>query len=224
MDQLEELLGPPQILEPMGAEVHQVGVVWELVGHQGGRGAGQQHLTPMTDRHDPRATDHRRTEVVVPSQLRLAGVQPHPHPQGSGLGPGLLHQPALASQAGAHRLGCGPEDGHQAIAGGLDHLSAGIRHRSEQDRVVALQRTLHRLRKALPQASAALDVGEQEGEGARRVVRKHGDPFDRPRAEAASIKSGHGSGARAGEPDSGSEIASGTPSSPYFRRRLKTAA
>jgi len=36
VDQLEELLRPPQILEPMGAEVHQGGAVGKLVGHQGG--------------------------------------------------------------------------------------------------------------------------------------------------------------------------------------------
>src|SRR5215204_5330719 len=36
VEQLEELLGSPQILEPMGAEVQEAGTVRELVGHQGG--------------------------------------------------------------------------------------------------------------------------------------------------------------------------------------------
>jgi hypothetical protein len=36
VDQLEELLRPPQILEPMSAELEQGGAVRQLVGHQGG--------------------------------------------------------------------------------------------------------------------------------------------------------------------------------------------
>jgi hypothetical protein len=49
VDQLEQLLRPPQVLEPMGAELQQGGTVRQLVGHQGGRGGRQQHLAPMTD-------------------------------------------------------------------------------------------------------------------------------------------------------------------------------
>jgi hypothetical protein len=85
-----------------------------------------------------------------PPRLCLAGVQPHPYAEGSGLLPGLLCQTALGSQAGANRIDCRSEDGHQAIASGLDQLPAGSRHRSLQDRVVALQRTLQRQREALP--------------------------------------------------------------------------
>jgi hypothetical protein len=91
VNQLEVLLGPPQILEPMGAEVHQGGAVRKLIGHQGGRGAGQQHLASVADCHDPRAAVHRGTEVVVTPPLGLTGVQSHPHPEDSGLLPGLFH-------------------------------------------------------------------------------------------------------------------------------------
>jgi hypothetical protein len=35
VNQLEELHGPPQILQPMGAEVHEGGAVRKLIGHQG---------------------------------------------------------------------------------------------------------------------------------------------------------------------------------------------
>jgi hypothetical protein len=181
VDQLEQLLGPPQILEPMGAELQQGGTVRQLVGHQGGRGGRQQHLASVTDRHDPCAADHRRAEVVVPPQLRLTGVQPHPHPQGSGLLPGLFPQAALGRQTGAHRVSCGSEDGHQAIAGRLDHLPARRHHRGQQDRIVALQRTFHRPREAFPQAGAALKVSKQEGEGAERLVGEHHvHPLDGP--------------------------------------------
>jgi hypothetical protein len=35
VQQLEKLLGPPQILEPVGAEVQEAGTVRELAVHQG---------------------------------------------------------------------------------------------------------------------------------------------------------------------------------------------
>jgi hypothetical protein len=97
VDQLKELFGSPQILEPVGAEVQEAGTVREPVGHQGGRGARQQHLAPVSNRHDPSAADDRRTEVVVPPRLRFAGVQPHPHSQDSGVLPGLFQQTSLGS-------------------------------------------------------------------------------------------------------------------------------
>ncbi len=61
-------------------------------------------------------------------------------------------QVSLAIEAGPHGLDCGSEDCHQAVAGRLDHLPARRRHRAEQDRVVTLQRVLHRAAGSAPRA------------------------------------------------------------------------
>jgi hypothetical protein len=165
MDQLEEVLGAPQVLEPMGAQVAQGGPVRELVQHQGGCRRRQQHLAAVAGRHDPRGTVDRRAEVVARARLRLAGVQPHPDPEGSRLPPRLVRQVTLGCHAGAHASDGGREDRHHSVAGGLEHLPVGACHGGTQDRVMALQGALHGAGEPLPKPGAALDVGEQEGQG-----------------------------------------------------------
>ena len=51
--------------------------------------------------------------------------------------PAYLDQAAaLGRQTGAHRVSCGSEDGHQAIASRLDHLPARRGHLERRDRDV----------------------------------------------------------------------------------------
>src|SRR6266508_2793817 len=101
-------------------------------------------------------------------------MQAHADPQGSRLAPRLLHESVLGCHAGTDRGWNGGKDGHQPVAGGLDHLSIAAFHRGTQDRVVTRKGGSHRLRKPLPELCAALKIGEEERQGSRRRLRMHG--------------------------------------------------
>jgi hypothetical protein len=173
VDQLEQPLGTAQVLEAVGAEVAQVGSFREPVGGQGGRRRRQQHLAAMADGHDPCGAVDCRAEVVAGAGRGLAGVQPHPHPQRPGRSPRLGRQVLLRGETGACCGRCRGKDGHDPVAGRLDHLPTRGGHGGLQDLVVALQGGLHGLREPLPQPGAALDVGEQEDHRSRRRLRLH---------------------------------------------------
>ena len=71
-----------------------------------------------------------------------------------------------ASRAAATRLGRGGEGGLRRIADGLEvDAAVGLDGRIEQGEV-ALDRGRHRRPIPLPERGAALDIGEEEGDGA----------------------------------------------------------
>ena len=72
-----------------------------------------------------------------------------------------------------------PHEGHaEGIADGLEHMPLVGLDRLPQDGVVASQSRPHPLRLRLPQPRAALDVREEEGDGAGRRL-NHGSPSPR---------------------------------------------
>ena len=79
-------------------------------------------------------------------------------------------QALLSREAGGYAVACRVEDGHDAVAGGLDDLAAERPPRPRQDVVVLRERDAHGVGVVLPEARAALHVGEEEGEraGARQ--------------------------------------------------------
>ena len=88
-DELEELLGAIEVLEPVLAEVPERDVVRQLVGDQLARGARDQHLSAVAGRADPRGAVDVQTDVVVVSDLGLAGVDADPDADVDTLGPTL---------------------------------------------------------------------------------------------------------------------------------------
>ena len=127
----------------------------------------------MAGSHDSRGSVDRLTVVVlaVTFDLGLAHVEAHAHAQGPGDRPSLTLQFALGGQTGGKPVAGTAEDGHDAIARGLDHATALVLHRGPQDAVVLGQCGRHLMRKPLPEAGAALDIGEQESEGLGRRPR-----------------------------------------------------
>jgi hypothetical protein len=66
------------------------------------RGLGRhQHLPTMTDRHQPRRPVHRGAEIIPVTQLRLTGMQTHPHPDRLCRGPRLRPEKTLGGQRGS---------------------------------------------------------------------------------------------------------------------------
>ena len=166
MDQLEHALRAAEVLEPELAEVAQAGAGREPVaGERGGR-RRQQDLAAVTDRHEPGGAVDRRAEVVGAAPLGVARVERHPDVERAGLAPLGGGQGALGGEARGDALVRRREDGHQPVAGRLDHDAVGRFDRVAEDRVMARQGVGHRGGQVLPEPGAARDVGEQEGQRA----------------------------------------------------------
>jgi hypothetical protein len=103
-DDLEEVLGAIEVLEPVLAEIAQRDVGGQLVGDQLARGAGDEHLRTMAGRADPRRAVHVQADVIVVADLGLAGVDPHPHAHVDVLGPALGGERALGADRGGDRV------------------------------------------------------------------------------------------------------------------------
>ena len=142
-------------------------------------------LAAVRDRHQPRRTVHRRAVVVAVAQLRLAGVQAHPHPQRRRSAPTLRRAARAARRPRRRpRRDARRERGVDAVAGRLDDVAA-VRARSPSRRIASWRASAaaHRVGVLLPQARRALEVGEQERHRPRRQLRHLGSP----RSAARSI-------------------------------------
>jgi hypothetical protein len=73
-----------------------------------------------------------------------------------------IGQPLLQLQRGAERIERIVERAVCAVAAHFHHNAVVVLHRGAHDRIVARKRDLHALVLTIPQARAALDVGEQE--------------------------------------------------------------
>src|SRR6185503_13798569 len=82
MPQLEDALGPAQVLEPVQSEVDERRVGRQTAADEIGGCTGYEHLPSGADRTQARATDDRGPEVVpCVAQLDFAGVDRHPYPE-----------------------------------------------------------------------------------------------------------------------------------------------
>ena len=168
MDELVQVLGAPEVAQVVLAEVEEAGAVREPLRGERPGGRREQHLAAVPGRHDPGGAVHGGAEVVAAPLLGLPAVDAHPHPQRAGLAPRLGDQAALRGEARRRRVDRAGEDRHHPVAGRLDHRAAGSLDGVAQDRVVPAEGDLHAVRELLPQARAALQVGEQEGQGSGR--------------------------------------------------------
>ena len=64
-DELEEVLGAIEVLEPVLTEIPERDVGRQLIGDQLARGAGDQHLPTMAGRADPRRAMHVQADVII---------------------------------------------------------------------------------------------------------------------------------------------------------------
>ena len=100
--QLVDQLGLGQIAQPELAQPLQAEPAAQPPCHQVAGGLGDQHLPAVRGGFHPgTAVDRRVVDIVALLHMRLAGVQPHPHPQRGTRRPRLRLQPKLA---GAGRL------------------------------------------------------------------------------------------------------------------------
>jgi hypothetical protein len=97
-------------------------------------------------------------------------VQRHAHLDRIGQRPGFLRDDLLRANGGGKRVGRGGESGLHAVADGLVAIAAVLGYGGIEQLEMALDRGRHGLTIPLPEGSAALDVGEEEGDSSRRKI------------------------------------------------------
>ena len=117
-----------------------------------------QHLATMAGRHDAGRPIHRRTEVVAGARLGRTDMDPDAYLQWSGLVPRRRTELLLCCQPSGHGLVGRLEDGHYAVARGLDDAATRMIDSIREDLVVAGERSLHGLWMLLPKARARLEI------------------------------------------------------------------
>ena len=130
--------------------------------------AREQDLAAVAGREQARDAVERRAEVVAVALLGLAGVQRHAHPERPGRAPGFGRERALGGQRPRPSASGAVAKAAQKASPtvlktwppcGLDRLRAAARRGGRAAAAIAC-------RQALPEPGAALDVGEEEGDGA----------------------------------------------------------
>ena len=137
----------------------------------------EQHLTAVGNAHDACSAVHGTAEEIAVPALIDPCMHAATHQKRQAFRSLLVREQLLKSYRGVHRI--------ERIVKGRVHAVARHLHDgalvsfdcSSQDRVVACQRQAHALGFLLPQAGAALDVGEQIGCDCGRYL--HAEPFKR---------------------------------------------
>src|SRR3954463_10683352 len=94
-------------------------------------------------------------------------MQRHAHVEGSRrVGPQLRMQGPLSSDGGSDGAGSGGKGGLNGVTDRLEQHAPMSLDLSTQQREVAINSVRHRQSVSLPQRRAALDIGEEEGDGA----------------------------------------------------------
>ena len=123
----------------------------------------------MPGRADPRGADDVEADVALVAERRLAGVQAHAHANLGAARPCVGGERPLALDGRAHRVARARERVEERIALRVDLVPAGALRRSRAagagDRPTTCAVVVAEL---LQQPRRALDVGEQEGDGAAR--------------------------------------------------------
>ena len=179
-DELEDALGMLQVLEPMLAQVAQGDACGKLAAHQLLGRERDQRLPAMRDGAQPGTAVDGGAVVVALAQVGLAGVQRHAHAQRRGCRPGLGMQRLLEGGSGGDGIGGARKDGEAAVAlAAWPHdMPIVLGDDLLDQRIMPHERLAHRIAVLLPERGAALDVGEEEGDGAGRQLR-HRRPSSR---------------------------------------------
>jgi hypothetical protein len=188
--QLVQVLGHGDVLQPVVAQVAEGGPLRQGLLHQPPGGLGDQDLPAVAGSSDPGGPVHVHADVVVSAQDALAGVQAHPHPYPGGGGPLVGGEAALGVDRGPDRPHRAGERHEEGIALGADlHAAARLDGLAHDRRVLVPDRGVP-IAQLLQQPRGTLDVGEQEGDGSGRQ-RRQGRPA-RPRTgRPGGSSSGH---------------------------------
>ena len=160
---LVDALGAREVAQAYRTQVLQRDACRQPVRQQYGQRLRSQHLAAVRRRHDARRAVHHAAEEIVVAPLDHAGMSPQRTRRAMPAVAARIGERLLQPERGGDRVLRVVEGGAHAVARHLDDAAAMRLDRGTGQRVVARERRLHARRLALPQLSAALDVGEEEG-------------------------------------------------------------
>jgi hypothetical protein len=160
-----------KILEPMLADVAERDVGRHHRADERSRRLRDEDLPSMGGRGDAGGSVHVDPDVVAAGDRGLSGVHAHPHLHFDVVRPRLVTECALRRDRRLHR-GHGRSEHHEeGVAFGRGDVS--VADRLAQQPVMIVEQRVVRGTELLEQLGRSLDVGEQEGDGARgRVARR----------------------------------------------------
>ena len=128
----------------------------------------EHDLSPMSRSHDARCSVHIETDVCPIDQPWVAGVQAHADADLVAVGPGMFCKCSLCLCGGGGGIICRAKDDEECVAFGI-HLVAVMRvERSSQHAAMGREQLWVKLPRTLEQLRRALDIGEEQGDGAAR--------------------------------------------------------
>jgi hypothetical protein len=160
-----------EVLDPVLTEIPERDVGRQLVGDQRVRGSRDQHLAAVSGGADPCRSVNIKPDVITVPDFRLAGVHAHAHAHVHAIRPAMGRKRPLRTHRGGDRVARPRERDEERVTLGV-HLAAAmlVERRAQQ----ALMLAKH-LRVAIAQPRQeprrALDVAEQERDGATRKLR-----------------------------------------------------
>ncbi len=165
-DELPEMLGMLEVLQPMLAEVAQIDTIRQRLAQQRPRRRRDQDLPAMADARDAAGPMDVEADVGLRREARLPGMETDPDADFAALRPRLGGQRALRPHGCRHGAGRGREGHEEGVALGADlHAVAGREGLAEQ-LLVTLEQGGPAVSLRAEQAGRALDVAEEEGDGA----------------------------------------------------------
>ncbi len=166
----------PEILQPVRTERLYARERRQVVATEIVRRLGEKRLTAVTSREKARDTVERRAEIVAVAHFDRAGVKRHAHAQLRSFGPRLAMERALRFECRGKSVGRRVERRAEGVPARLEDVAVVIVDAVAQQRIVARERSAHRIGVRFPQPRAALDVGEEQRDGAGRNVCHRGSP------------------------------------------------
>ncbi len=119
----------------------------------------------MSGATNARGTVHVEAHVADSAAKRLAGMQPHPHPQRCAIRPGALRESLLRRDSRPYCIS-GPRECHkEGVPLSIDLLAVPFCERIPEKAAVFLQDlSVPAVAEALEERGGPLDVGEEEGD------------------------------------------------------------
>ena len=188
MKELEDVLRFQQVPQSVLAQVTQLNVWWKGAPGKLPHRMRQDDLAAMSRCQQPGEPVEGSREIVTAGiGLRFASMQRHAHVQAIHHFPFLGEQRALGVERGGDGGRGGGKRGLHCVADRLEVDAAMGRDGRIQKREMALNGRRHCRPVPLPELGAALDVGEEEGDGAARQVSHWPFPSVLPRTRLVTI-------------------------------------
>jgi hypothetical protein len=126
------------------AEVDQLHLGRQSVGHHVGRGCRGHHLATMCQRHETGCSIDRWTEVVPVALLHLAAMQAHANPDDCASRPCLAGQRQLGVHSRRDGVTSAGEGHREPIPASREDIAAVRLHRRPEQLVMPLDGCAHR--------------------------------------------------------------------------------